>query len=303
MEHKTLTREELYGRVWTTPMRRLAQEFGVSDGGLAKICRRHDIPTPPVGYWAKKEYGKPVEQTPLPNAKEGTPQTVEIVEQPPRPALSSQPEPSAQDPAIARLIAEVSKPENKVVVADTLHSPHPLVVATRKALEEAQPDKYGLLSPTWQHADRCLNVTVSKGAVTRDLLQVPTAQGLVLHVVVHQLLDQLFGSLGVPLLVFDLGLQLHLEYVEAGLLGTLRFHVVRPLDVRALPPAVALQTLVDQRPERLLRFLALAISARASSAISSPSSICARVCGEKCRRVFADRTSLIGSGPVRMIAE
>jgi hypothetical protein len=89
MEHKTLTREELYGRVWTTPMRRLAQEFGVSDVGLAKICRRHDIPTPPVGYWAKKEYGKPVEQTPLPNAKEGTPQTVEIVEQPPRPALSS----------------------------------------------------------------------------------------------------------------------------------------------------------------------------------------------------------------------
>ena len=39
-----LSREELYERVWSTPMRRLAGEFGLSDVSLAKICRRHEIP-------------------------------------------------------------------------------------------------------------------------------------------------------------------------------------------------------------------------------------------------------------------
>ena len=47
-----LTREELYERVWTTPMRKLAVEFGLSDVGLAKVCRRHKIPWPARGYWA-----------------------------------------------------------------------------------------------------------------------------------------------------------------------------------------------------------------------------------------------------------
>jgi hypothetical protein len=44
-----LTRTELYEKVWTTPMRTLADEFSMSDVGLAKICRRCDVPVPPVG--------------------------------------------------------------------------------------------------------------------------------------------------------------------------------------------------------------------------------------------------------------
>ena len=47
-----LTREELYKKVWSRPMRTLAREFGLSDVGLKKTCRRHNIPTPGVGYWA-----------------------------------------------------------------------------------------------------------------------------------------------------------------------------------------------------------------------------------------------------------
>jgi hypothetical protein len=37
--------------------------LGLSDVGLAKICDRHRVPTPPRGYWAKKEAGKKVKQT------------------------------------------------------------------------------------------------------------------------------------------------------------------------------------------------------------------------------------------------
>ena len=51
----TLSREELYALVWATPMSRLAIQYGLSGNGLAKICRRLDVPYPPRGYWARKE--------------------------------------------------------------------------------------------------------------------------------------------------------------------------------------------------------------------------------------------------------
>lgn len=50
----TMTRDELYGLVWQTPMRTLAKRYGLSDVGLRKICKKHEIPTPPLGYWAKR---------------------------------------------------------------------------------------------------------------------------------------------------------------------------------------------------------------------------------------------------------
>lgn len=59
----TLTRQELYDLVWSTPMTKLAENFGISDASLAKVCDRHRVPRPPRGYWAKKEAGKKVKQT------------------------------------------------------------------------------------------------------------------------------------------------------------------------------------------------------------------------------------------------
>lgn len=49
---KTFTRKELYELVWSTPMKTLAASFGLSDVGLAKACRKADIPLPERGYWA-----------------------------------------------------------------------------------------------------------------------------------------------------------------------------------------------------------------------------------------------------------
>lgn len=48
-----LDRRTLYEKVWSTPMQRLASEFGLSDVGLAKICKKLDIPRPARGHWAK----------------------------------------------------------------------------------------------------------------------------------------------------------------------------------------------------------------------------------------------------------
>ena len=66
-----LTRAELYEKVWATPVRTLAKEFGMSDVGLSKICRKHDIPVPPLGYWRKTETGHNAVRPPLPPAANG----------------------------------------------------------------------------------------------------------------------------------------------------------------------------------------------------------------------------------------
>jgi hypothetical protein len=72
-----LIRAELYEKVWTTPMRTLAEEFNLSDVGLAKICRKHDIPLPPVGYWRQKETGHELPRPPLHPANNGA-ETLDI---------------------------------------------------------------------------------------------------------------------------------------------------------------------------------------------------------------------------------
>ena len=48
-------REELYNKVWKTPVRQLAKEEGISDVALRKRLTKFDIPLPPRGYWAKSE--------------------------------------------------------------------------------------------------------------------------------------------------------------------------------------------------------------------------------------------------------
>ncbi len=44
------TREEFYDLVWTKPLTHLAKDFRLSDVALHKICRKHDIPNPPLGW-------------------------------------------------------------------------------------------------------------------------------------------------------------------------------------------------------------------------------------------------------------
>ncbi len=75
---RVFTREEFYDLVWSKPMTHLAKEFALSDVALHKICKKHDIPNPPLGWWAKKAAGKAVRQTPLPKVKAGTSDRITI---------------------------------------------------------------------------------------------------------------------------------------------------------------------------------------------------------------------------------
>lgn len=72
MSEIILTREELYNKIWQAPIRTVAKELGISDVGLAKICKRNGIPKPPQGYHLKKPgYAKDRLIRPLPPIEKG----------------------------------------------------------------------------------------------------------------------------------------------------------------------------------------------------------------------------------------
>src|SRR5437867_540805 len=60
------TRQKLYDLVWSEPMRNLAGKYGISDRGLAKVCKAANIPVPEPGYWNRVKVGKTVFKRPLP---------------------------------------------------------------------------------------------------------------------------------------------------------------------------------------------------------------------------------------------
>lgn len=68
---RKVTREELYEKVWSTPISHLAAEYGVSGSYLARVCTALAVPRPPAGYWQKKAVGKAAPRPPLPPAKPG----------------------------------------------------------------------------------------------------------------------------------------------------------------------------------------------------------------------------------------
>ena len=171
-DETVLSREDLYAQVWMTPMRRLAAQFGISDVGLAKICKRHEIPRPPVGYWAKKEFGKTVEQPPLPATTDVNLLKVRVRESPPvqAPEEEVEPKPVVKNPELLRLIQQEADPKNRIVVSLSLRSPHPVVAETQQCLRDATPDQFGKIRPL--HRDRLshLDVRVTKSSVSRVLL-------------------------------------------------------------------------------------------------------------------------------------
>ena len=153
----TLTRQGLYDRVWAEPVDTLAKEFGLSNVGLGKACRRHNIPVPPRGYWARKAAGYKVRQPPLPPAKDSH-ETVTLLRSP-QPGPRAEEEPRALHP----LIAFEMQPENKITVPEDLRVRHPAIAQTKEywAAQKRGEVRYG--DKKLPH----LNVTVSKEILAR----------------------------------------------------------------------------------------------------------------------------------------
>ena len=125
---RVFTREEFYDLVWSKPITHLAREFALSDVALHKICKKHDIPNPPLGWWAKKAAGKTVKQTPLPKAKAGTSDRITIAAGELRP----EPELIATARENARLLASS-------IDAEAVLPTNPIVDRTIFQLRKAKP--------------------------------------------------------------------------------------------------------------------------------------------------------------------
>jgi len=73
-----LDRAGLYERVWSEPVAKVAEKWGLSGPGLAEGCRRLKIPLPPRGYWAKLGAGRRVRRPPLPKLPSGEAEEIVI---------------------------------------------------------------------------------------------------------------------------------------------------------------------------------------------------------------------------------
>ena len=134
--------------------------MGCPNVGLAKICRKHDIPRPPRGYWAKKQFGKAPPRTPLPNPADDC--SIELREPNVDKVRLS---PHAKE---IRDMTEVEKQKQlRIEVAESLRGSHPLVSEANQQLQSAKTDERGLIS----HFDGLvLNVCVSRTGLRRSLL-------------------------------------------------------------------------------------------------------------------------------------
>ncbi len=126
MSSTGFTREELYELVWSEPMIKLAARYGISGNGLAKACRRANIPVPERGYWARQQVGQKVSKKPLPSAQAGTPAHVTIYPPSKRPAP---PEPPPVPASVREAIENERKTIKPVIVPATLSNPHRIVAA------------------------------------------------------------------------------------------------------------------------------------------------------------------------------
>lgn len=123
---ESLSRKQLYEAVWSTPMTVLSKRFGLSDVGLAKLCRRHQIPRPGRGYWAKLKNGIQCPKPPLPPVSDPRLEVISLVELPPE-AEEAEPRFAEDDEINALILTEMKRPP--VAVAKSLRNPHPLVAA------------------------------------------------------------------------------------------------------------------------------------------------------------------------------
>lgn len=126
-QRETWNRQELYEKVWQCPLRKLAAEYGISDVGLARVCRKLDIPLPGLGHWTKIACGHAIPRPSLP-AMENVPVLVRQVREP---QAAVHPEDVPHLEAIEHIAAEPSPSVTKAMLA------HPLVEKTRLILNQS----------------------------------------------------------------------------------------------------------------------------------------------------------------------
>jgi len=146
-----ITREELYYLVWSEPMTKLAERFGVSGSYMTRVCKFLNVPRPERGHWAKLAVGKAGPQQPLPDPLPGDPLHW---------SKEGEPLPARKTPSAPRRRAEdkIKIPRSRV---------HGLVREARAHFENGRPvDDGAYLKP---YKKLLLDVTTSMASLDKAL--------------------------------------------------------------------------------------------------------------------------------------
>jgi len=157
---KAVDRETLYNEVWAEPITKVAPRYGLSDVGLAKVCRSLSIPLPGRGYWAKLRSGGAVKQTPLPKLKPGDRGATGLVK------LS--PEQAAQREAARKSTAAIRKEVTPFPSPEKGGPLHPLVAEASKRLR--QRDGWPETTLLRSAPGEVLHLAVTRDTLDRALL-------------------------------------------------------------------------------------------------------------------------------------
>jgi hypothetical protein len=155
---RIITRKDLYNLIWSKPVTQIAKDFGISDVGVAKICKKLNIPKPGLGFWAKKQHGKRTRQKPLPALKIGDPDSYTI-------KGSMDPNLNLTSEFIEKQKIFEGRQINIVSVKQALRNPHPLVQQSMTRLGQGYT-----YQSRYRGGRSCLDITVGKDSIRRSLL-------------------------------------------------------------------------------------------------------------------------------------
>ena len=162
MPEQELTRRAMHDLVWSRPMTKVAEDLGISDVALKKICDKHRVPTPPRGYWAKRDAGKRTKQIQFHSTSD--PQHEHIVIHGSRNNLA---------PEIREVLEQERggrKAQPKAIspagVAPTvpLQDIHAAILATAQALRKAKPGAEGIIG-----ASGCCGTEIGVASLKRTI--------------------------------------------------------------------------------------------------------------------------------------
>jgi hypothetical protein len=160
MRETKFTRKELYDLVWAKPLSVLAKEYQISDNGLRKICKKMQIPLPPMGHWQKVRSGINPKRIALPDKYSG------------KNEVTLDERGFEDDSPIAkyyRLLKEISNdPSLPLKVPERLTNPDILIIETRDCLNDEKrcynPHR-GIIASR----QSVLNIRVSRQNISRAL--------------------------------------------------------------------------------------------------------------------------------------
>jgi len=156
----TYNRNVLYEQVWKEPILTVAKSYGISNVGLAKICRRLRVPLPWRGYWEKVRNGERIKRPALADLRPGEPEEY-VSEKWAKPVVELE-----QKGEFDQAASREHQADQEIVVPPELVDPHRLVVQTEKSLRGGKRNEQGLQII---RAEKRLSVKVAGASIDRAM--------------------------------------------------------------------------------------------------------------------------------------